>query len=143
MGMMGAMQRASWLGLGTLSSLWLAWNAQWLTIAPILIPQTVAALVRDRPELWSGLTVGAGALVALLISPVAGALSDRSRNPWGRRRSFLITGVLGSGVGLVSLGWAVSANLIALAVVYLVLQFCWNWGAGPFAGLIAHTVRAD
>ena len=116
MGMMGAMQRASWLGLATLSSLWLSWNAQWLTIAPILIPQTVAALVRDRPELWSGLTVGAGALVALLISPVAGALSDRSRNPRGRRRSFLITGVLGSCVGLVALGWAVSANLIALAV---------------------------
>jgi Na+/melibiose symporter-like transporter len=139
----GHVQRLSWSGLAALSSLWLAWNAQWLTIAPILMPQAVAALVPAHPELWSGLTVGAGALVALLVTPVAGALSDRSRNPRGRRSRFLITGVMGSCVGLVALGWAVSANLIALAVVYLVLQFWWNWGGGPFAGLIPDIVAPD
>ncbi|MDT5348773.1 MAG: hypothetical protein QOH91_2060, partial [Mycobacterium sp.] len=36
MGTIGAMQRKSWLGLTALSSLWLAWNAQWLTIVPTL-----------------------------------------------------------------------------------------------------------
>jgi MFS family permease len=141
MGTMGAMQRKSWFGLTALSSLWLAWNAQWLTIVPTLIPQAVKALVGGRhAELWSGLTVGAGALVALLITPAAGALSDRSRNPRGRRRRFLIFGVLFSCVGLVALGWAVSANLAALAAVFVVLQFWWNSGAGPFAGLIPDTV---
>lgn len=140
MGTMGVMQRLTWPGLAALSSLWLAWNAQWLTIAPILIPQAVAALVRSHPELWSGLTVAAGSLVALLVTPVAGALSDRSTNPAGRRRGFLIAGVVGGCVALVALGWALTANLVALAAVYLVLQFWWNWGAGPFAGLIPDTV---
>jgi Na+/melibiose symporter-like transporter len=137
----GAMQRKSSLGLAALSSLWLAWNAQWLTIVPTLIPQAVKTLVGGRhAELWSGLTVAAGALVALLITPVAGALSDRNRNPRGRRRRFLISGVLCSCAGLLALGWAVSANLVALAAVFVGLQFWWNWGAGPFAGLIPDIV---
>jgi Na+/melibiose symporter-like transporter len=141
---MSAMHRKSWFGLTALSSLWLAWNAQWLTIVPTVIPQSVNALVGGHhAALWSGLTVGAGALVALLITPVAGALSDRSRNPRGRRRSFLISGVLVGCVGLVALGWAVTANLVALAAVFVVLQFWWNWGAGPFAGLIPDMVVPD
>jgi Na+/melibiose symporter-like transporter len=144
MGTMSAMHRKSWFGLATLSSLWLAWNAQWLTIVPTVIPQSVKELVGDHhAALWSGLTVGAGALVALLVTPVAGALSDRSRNPRGRRRPFLVSGVLVSCVGLLALGWAVTANLPALAGVFVVLQFCWNWGAGPFAGLIPDTVVPD
>ncbi len=134
------MQRAAWPGLAALSSLWLAWNAQWLTIAPILIPQAVATLVHNHPELWSGLTVAAGSVVALVITPIAGALSDRSSNPRGRRRGFLIAGVLGSCAALLALGWAISASLVALAAAYLMLQFWWNWGAGPFAGLIPDTV---
>jgi hypothetical protein len=45
------MQRTPWFGLAALSSLWLAWNAQWLTIAPILVPAAVAELVHGHPPL--------------------------------------------------------------------------------------------
>ena len=56
-----------------MSSLWLAFNAQWLTIAPIVVPQAVANMSADYRELWSGLTIAAGAVVAAVVPPVAGA----------------------------------------------------------------------
>ena len=123
-----------------MSSLWLAFNAQWLTIAPIVVPQAVANMSADYRELWSGLTVAAGAVVAAVVPPVAGALSDRSRNPRGRRRPYLISGVLASAVALLALGWALSASVVAVVAAYLMLQLCWNWGAGPYAGLIPDVV---
>jgi Na+/melibiose symporter-like transporter len=142
-GTMTAMPQWSGFRLAMIAVLWLAWNAQWVVIPVAVIPQAVNALVPDHPELWTGLVVAAGAVVAMIVPPVAGALSDRSRNPSGRRRPYLVAGVLASCVALVFFGWAESAGLAALLVAYLLLQFWWNWGAGPFAGLIPDLVPSD
>ena len=58
-------------------------------------------------------------------------MSDRSRNPRGRRRPYLISGVLAGAVALLALGWALSASVVAVVAAYLVLQLCWNWAAVP------------
>jgi Na+/melibiose symporter-like transporter len=140
---MGDMLHLSLARLAALSSLWLAWNAQWLIIPVTVIPQAVNSLAPRRPELWSGLVVGAGAAVALVVPPVAGAISDRSHNPSGRRRPYLVAGVLASCAALVFFGWAESANLAFLTIAYLLLEFWWNLAAGPFAGLIPDVVPAE
>ncbi|MGH3562591.1 MAG: MFS transporter [Mycobacterium sp.] len=134
------MPRLTSLRLIAISALWLALNAQWLTIPVTVIPQAVNSVVPRHPELWAGFVVGAGAVVATVVPPLAGALSDRSRNASGRRRRYLIFGVLASCVALVLFGWAESASLAALTAAFLMLQFWWNWAAGPFAGLIPDVV---
>ena len=80
---------------------------------------------------------------APLISPIAGALSDRTRASHGRRRPFLVVGALASCAALVLLGLAGSgSSLVAYGLAYLHLQFWWNWAAGPYAGLIPDVVPA-
>lgn len=132
-------QLSNWR-LAGMSALWLAFNAQWLTLAPVAVPQAVANMSDQYRELWSGLIVAAGAAVAVVVPPVAGALSDRTRNRRGRRRPYLVSGVLAASLTLLMLAWALSVSVIAVGAVYLILQFCWNWAAGPYAGLIPDVV---
>jgi predicted MFS family arabinose efflux permease len=126
-----------------MSSLWLAFNAQWLTIAPIVVPQAVANMSADYRELWSGLTIAAGAVVAAVVPPVAGALTvapPATASQGVAIAPSAISGVLAGAVALLALGWALSASVVAVVAAYLVLQLCWNWAAGPYAGLIPDVV---
>src|SRR5438067_11810660 len=77
------------------SCLWLAYNVQWGALLAIVLPAQIEAIVGPaRKELFNGLVGPMGAAVALVITPIAGALSDRSRSRLGRRRPFLLAGVL-------------------------------------------------
>jgi MFS family permease len=74
------------------SLLWFALSAQWMTVVPIIVPDQIAVIVGDSAakEGISGTILAAGAVVALVIAPISGALSDRSQHRRGRRRPFLI-----------------------------------------------------
>lgn len=48
----------------------------------------------------------AGPLGGLIIQPVVGMISDKSRSKYGRRRPFMLAGSMGSALGLLILGWA-------------------------------------
>ena len=81
--------------------------------------------------------------MALVMAPVAGALSDRGCRPRGRRRPFLIAGMIGTCVGLALLVPAgASQSLGIYLLAYVNLQFWWNWACGPYAGLIPDVVPA-
>jgi Na+/melibiose symporter-like transporter len=136
------------------SVLWFAFFAQWLTFEQTIIPDQVSVILGDQSSLKAGITgtiVAAGAFVALVVAPLAGALSDRLRSRLGRRRPFLIWGILGSCLALVLLlpfapgtgspsasGGSAAVYVYALAI--LNLQFWWNWAAGPYAGLVSDVV---
>ncbi|KAF1813377.1 MFS general substrate transporter [Eremomyces bilateralis CBS 781.70] len=47
----------------------------------------------------------AGPLSGLIMQPLVGALADRSRSPWGRRRPFMIGGTVIVIFSLILLGW--------------------------------------
>src|SRR5215510_2610073 len=77
------------------SCFWFAYNVQWGALLAIVLPSQIAAIVGDADkEFYNGLILPIGALVSLLITPVAGALSDRSRSRWGRRRPYMLVGTL-------------------------------------------------
>jgi MFS family permease len=75
-----------------MSLLWFALSAQWMTVVPIIVPDQIAVIVGDSAakEGISGTILAAGAVVALVVAPISGALSDRSQHRRGRRRPFLI-----------------------------------------------------
>jgi Na+/melibiose symporter-like transporter len=128
------------------SLLWFALFANWLTVVPVIVPDQVAAILGPdaaAKEGISGTILAIGAVMALVMAPLAGALSDRVRAVKGRRRPFLLSGMIGSCVGLALLapfGPGSSIVLYALAIVNL--QFWWNWACGPYAGLIPDVVPA-
>lgn len=126
------------------SILWLAFSAQWLTLLSVIIPDQVANIVGPHSAQKEGLTgtvLSIGAVVALFVAPLAGALSDRARSSRGRRRPFLIAGVVGTCIGLLMMApFGPGSSLLLYMIVFLNLTFWWNWFAGAYAGLIPDVV---
>lgn len=130
-----------------ISALWMALYAQWLSLIPVVLPDQVAGIVGPSNPDKAGLAgsiAAAGALVSLVVTPVVGALSDRFGGSTGRRRPFLISGMLLNCVALVPLAlFRPGSSLLLYAVVILNLQVWWNWTAGAYAGLVPDVVPAD
>lgn len=127
------------------SCLWFAYNVMWGALLGIVIPSQVAAIVGDASkEKWMGMILGIGALVALIVTPISGALSDRSRSPLGRRKPFLLGGILVNGAFLFAMAlFGKGGSLPLFVLVFVGVQFGCNWWGGPYAGLIPDVVPAD
>jgi MFS family permease len=112
------------------ASLWLAL----LTPAMISLALRVRQLEPGNAARPISLVLFAGAVVALVSNPVFGALSDRTRSRFGRRRPYLVGGALcglaalaligrAPSVGVVLLGWCIaqlSYNAVLAAMVAIV-----------------------
>jgi MFS family permease len=124
-----------------ISCLWFAYNVEWGALIPVVLPAQIAELAGARKELANGLIQPLGALVALIVAPLAGALSDYSTNPRGRRRAYIISGVIGNCVFLVLMARTGSTGSIWIFLLFLLgVQFFGNWWGGPYAGLIPDAV---
>jgi Na+/melibiose symporter-like transporter len=125
-----------------LSCFWLAYNFEWGALLPVVLPSQIAAIVGDaRKELFNGLVPAAGAALSLVATPIAGALSDRSRSRIGRRRPFLAGGTAINIVFLLLLARIGAGGSIAIFLLcYLGVQLGANVAGGPYAGLIPDLV---
>ncbi len=108
----------AWLGL---------WMAQ-LVPVQVLLPLQIAAQHSSDEWLTSLVSYGlvsavAGAFVVVAY-PIVGALSDRTRSRFGRRRPWILGGSLTSGVGLALLG--IQTETVGTIVMWTVvmLGFC-------------------
>jgi len=121
-----------------LSCFWFAYNFHWGALLAIVLPSQIAAIVGDqRKELFNGLIPPLGAALSLVVTPLAGALSDRSGSRFGRRRPYMLVGTLVNLVFLLLMAGFTRGSGIALFLVcYLGVQLGNNWSGGPYAGLI-------
>ena len=128
-----------------ISCFWLAYNFQWGALMAIVLPSQIALLVGDeRKEFFNGIIPAIGAALSLLATPIAGALSDRSTNRWGRRRPFMVTGTAINILFILLLPLFVAGSSLWLFVLcYLGVQFGNNWSGGPYAGLVPDVVPAE
>ncbi len=100
------------------------------------------ALVPDKSEAGRTLfllTI-AGALIAVIVQPTIGTISDYTISRWGRRKPYILIGSLLDVVFLA--GIAFSADLLAIAAFVALLQFSSNFAQGPFQGYIPDLVPA-
>jgi MFS-type transporter involved in bile tolerance (Atg22 family) len=79
-----------------------------------------------------------GLVMAMVIQPISGALSDGWVSAWGRRRPLMLIGIAGDFVFLAVR--ALADSLAGLAVGYIGLQFCSNIAQGPAQGLLRDRV---
>jgi MFS family permease len=121
-----------------LSCFWFAYNFHWGALLAIVLPSQITAIVGDqRKELFNGLIPPLGAALSLVVTPLAGALSDRSASRFGRRRPFMLVGTLCNIVFLALMaGLAHGSSIGWLLICYLGVQLGNNWSGGPYAGLI-------
>ncbi|MEX2182828.1 MAG: MFS transporter [Chloroflexota bacterium] len=85
------------------------------------------------------LTIG-GAIIAMLIQPTVGSISDYTISRWGRRKPYIFIGTVLDLVFLLAI--ALSSELLAIAVFVALLQFSSNFAQGPFQGYVPDLVPA-
>jgi MFS family permease len=86
------------------------------------------------------LTIG-GALIAVVVQPTIGSISDYTITRWGRRKPYILIGSILDVVFLI--GIASSNSLIAIAAFVALLQFSSNFAQGPFQGYVPDLVPAQ
>src|SRR5262245_29201384 len=128
-----------------ISCFWFAYNFHWGALLAIVLPSQIAAIVGDaRKELFNGLIPPLGAALSLVVTPLAGALSDRTHRRFGRRRPFMLVGVAINFVFLLVMGGFSQGSRVGLfLLLYLGVQLGNNWSGGPYAGLIPDVVPAE
>jgi len=129
------MKRLRWYDYITINIYWLAQGMESATLTPIVLPLLVLRFVpADMKNPFYGALRAAGLVVAILVQPAFGLLSDRSTSRWGRRRPFIAAGTLLCILLLTFVGLASSYWSLFLAV--LLLQFASNVSHGALLGLI-------
>jgi MFS family permease len=136
------MTRLRWADYITINIYWLALNVASNSLHPIILPVRVQQLVPEglKATYLSALTF-AGLVVAIIVQPVMGALSDRITLRWGRRRPFIVTGTIFTLLFLSFIGLAGSYWLLFAAL--LMLQFSLNVAQGALQGLIPDLVPQE
>ncbi|HSW58184.1 MAG TPA: MFS transporter, partial [Dehalococcoidales bacterium] len=83
---------------------------------------------------YLGILTFAGLLTAMLVQPVAGAISDHTSSRIGRRKPFILAGILLALVFLFASGLV--NNYTGLLIIWCFLQACLNVAQGPFQAYI-------
>jgi MFS family permease len=130
----------------------LAVTAYWLAITTLMgaltfsvIPRLVESVLGDSSHPLAGLAVGAittaGVLIAIVVQPTMGAISDRTQHRLGRRKPFIVAGTIMDLVFLAFLAWAFWNELYwPFLVAVACLQFSSNFAQGPYQGYVPDLV---
>lgn len=128
-----------WYDLISINLFWLGLNIRNNAVGAIFMPYLVAQFV--RPEVRNtalGEMRTAGLIIAMLVQPAMGLLSDRSTSHFGRRRPFIAAGAL---LDLLFLGLiAATTGYWMLLVAVLLIQVSSNISHGALQGLIPDLV---
>jgi Na+/melibiose symporter-like transporter len=121
-----------------INAFWLGLSFMWNSIHPILLPLLLLSFTEHAKNTAYGILTFIGLMMALLVQPLSGALSDRTRHSLGRRRPWIL---LGSALNVGCLIMMVTArSLWTVGAAYVLLQFSSNLAHGPAQGLIPDLV---
>ncbi|MBO0709479.1 MAG: MFS transporter, partial [Candidatus Dormibacteraeota bacterium] len=122
-----------------LASGWFGMNFHWLPIGFVLLQAQVTELVpRAHVGVGIGAVLASGGVLAVVVPPAVGTLSDRLTTRFGRRRPIIVAGLLGNLVGLLIMGTA--SSYAVLLAGYLVIQLFNGAAIAAYAGLIPDLV---
>ena len=119
------------LGFG-LSALWSSFH---IVILQVRLLDFVAEALKNT---YLGYLTFAGAIIAMATQPIAGAISDRSGFAWGRRRPFILLGIILALLFLPGIGFG--GSYMAILIFYCLIQVSTNTAQGPFQGFIPDLV---
>jgi MFS family permease len=113
---------------------WVAIGYLWQSLGTLILPMIVREMVGPANQ-GTALSVleGIGTVMAVVWQPMMGAISDRSRSRFGRRRPFIFGGTVADVVFLA--GLALAGSYWVLVIFYFLLQTASNTAQGPYQGL--------
>ena len=135
-------KRATTFELINLNTYWVGLSFMWNSLHVLILPAVLLEFVADaRKNTVLGLLTFTGLIVAMLVQPLSGSLSDRWGSRFGRRRPWIAFGTLFDLFFLAVLAYAGGLPLLALG--YIGLQFTSNLAHGPAQGLMHDRVPLD
>lgn len=136
------MKKLSLPRLLVLNAYWVGLSFMWNALHPIILPAVLLDYVPDeKKNTYLGLLTFVGLLIAMIVQPLSGALSDGWKSRYGRRRPLIALGTLFDFLFLSILAWA--GGLTWLFVGYIGLQLSSNIAHGPLQGLLPDSVPKD
>lgn len=119
-----------------------ALTALWSSLQSIIIPIRLLAYVSEsQKNTYLGLLTFGGLLTAMIIQPIAGAYSDSSNSRWGRRRPYILLGMLLTLIILPGIGLA--KTYVAIFIVFCLLQIGSNIAQASYQAFIPELVPQD
>lgn len=111
-------------------------------LAPVMVSMQLKAqaLSPEDPAGVLATVLPVGALGAIIGNPVFGALSDRTRTRWGRRRPWMVGGIIALALGLV--GIALAPTVPTLLAAWLFCQLASNASSSALMASFADNVPA-
>jgi MFS family permease len=125
---------------------WIANNFHWQALLAIVIPSMVVKFLGEaNKDINLAMVVAWGTVVAVVVNPLVGAISDYATFRMGRRRPFMIIGTIFNIIVLVLFAYSPSwfsstALLIDFIILFLLLQFTNNVANSPWSAIIADNV---
>ena len=113
-----------------------------IALLPPIIVSLALKVTEVAPDNTAGvlsLALGLGALVALIVNPLAGRLSDRTRGRFGMRRPWIIGGVVAGYLSLILLTQA--DNVGMLIVAWMLVQASFNSAIAALIAVMADSAR--
>jgi MFS family permease len=133
------MKRISLPRMIVLNAYWVGLSFMWNALHPIILPAILLNYVPyARKNTYLGLLTFVGLIIAMIVQPISGAISDGWRSRWGRRRPLILLGTLFDLVFLSLLAWA--GGFAWLVIGYIGLQFSSNIAHAPLQGLLPDRV---
>ena len=121
----------------------LAYAALWLALltpAMITLALRVRQLAGGNPARPISLVLFAGAIAALVGNPIFGALSDRTRSRFGRRRPYLVGGALAGFAALALIGVATSVGMVLVG--WCLAQLAYNAVLAAMVAIVPDQIPA-
>jgi Na+/melibiose symporter-like transporter len=134
-----------WYDALSISSAYLGTTTLIQSMTPLVLPLLVQRFVGETRKGAGFGTIRLWALMAaLLIQALMGMLSDRCTLRWGRRRPFILIGMLTNLISLAAIAWTATLEGMtgywAIFFFYLLFQITVNTVLGPLHGLIPDLV---
>jgi Na+/melibiose symporter-like transporter len=120
----------------------LAMTALWSSLHSIILPLRIADFIpMGKQATYLGLLTVTGLILAIVVQPIAGAISDRSGFRLGRRRPYILIGAIATLAFLPGIGWA--GSWAVLFAIYYLLQISANTAQGPYLAFIPDLVPEE
>jgi MFS family permease len=134
----------AWGQLLAVTAYWIPITALQLALFVSVVPQFVHNVLGADHEL-AGAAVGLlntlGVIVAIVVQPTIGGISDNTRSRMGRRKPYILWGSIGDIVFMMLACWAfVNESYWAFAGTIVLLQLSSNVAQGPFQGYVPDLV---
>ena len=115
-----------------------------LFLAPLLV--TLALKVNslvgiEQAPTSLALVTGIGGLLAMVGNPLFGRLSDRTTSPWGMRRPWMVTGLAGGSLGILTV--ALAPNIAVVLVGWCIAQLLFNALLAALAAVLPDQVASS